>query len=294
MNRILFTVYRVVVPKPLRTVILKRNLRKKILKHFAEIPEDEINDDQKEVVNYLRNNQVSIFPYAFQDKYKTENVDVFTDPSTGMKYVLQERKRLYFKKRWNKKRIRKSYSELSREQDLKSPHRYISDDFHPGNNDVLADIGAAEGNFSLSVIEKVKKIYLFEYDREWVMALEATFAPWKEKVEIIPKYVSDIDDEMHIRMDTFIKSRNDVTFLKIDVDGSEQKVLDGCSELLKSGIPLKVALCTYHKANDEKDFRDLLVGYDFDVRESKGYMINYYDKKLKTPWLRRGLLKAVR
>jgi len=30
------------------------------------------------------------------------------------------------------------------------------------------------------------------------------------------------------------------------------------------------------------------------VTPSKGYMINYYDKKLKAPWLRRGLIRAVR
>jgi hypothetical protein len=36
-----------------------------------------------------------------------------------------------------------------REQDPDSPHRYLTDSFTIGNDDVLADIGAAEGNFSL-------------------------------------------------------------------------------------------------------------------------------------------------
>ncbi len=164
MNKILFSVYRVLVPKPLRTRILKKNLRRKILAHFADIPDDKINEDQKEVINYLMNNPVSIFPYPFQNMYLSSNVEVLSDSETGMKYVNQDGKRLYFKKRWNKKRIQKGYSELSKEQDAGSPHRYITDDFSPGSDDVLADIGAAEGNFSLSVIEKVRKVYLFEYD----------------------------------------------------------------------------------------------------------------------------------
>lgn len=294
MNKILFTVYRIVVPKPLRTIILKRNIRRKILDQYGLLPENELNGDQKEIVNYLRENQVSIFPYPFQENYRPGLVSVFTDPSTGIKYVMQDGKKLYFKKRWNEKRIRKSYSELSKEQDLKSPHRYITSGFQPGQDDVVADIGAAEGNFSLSVIDKVKKIYLFEYDREWIEALNTTFAGWKEKVEIIPRYVADFDDEKHIRLDTFFRTHNDITFMKIDVDGYEQKVMEGCRSMLESKIPLKIAICTYHKSGDENEFTGLLQNHGFRVSASSGYMINYYDRKLKAPWLRRGLLRAVR
>jgi hypothetical protein len=294
MNKFLFLVYRVAVPKPLRTRILKKNLRRKILAHFAGIPADKINEDQREVLNYLNDNPVAIFPYPFQNLYIPGNIEVFHDAGKGMKYVNQDGRRLYFKKRWNRKRIQKSYSELAREQDASSPHRYLSDDFFPGTNDVVADIGAAEGNFSLSIIDKVKKVYLFEYNREWTKALETTFAVWKDKVEIVPKYVADYDDEKHVRLDTFFRKNNDITFLKIDVDGFEQKVLDGSRSLLESKTQLKVALCTYHKNNDESDFANLLGKYGFKVSFSKGYMINYYDKKIKAPWLRRGLIKAVR
>jgi hypothetical protein len=294
MNKALFAIYRVVVPKPFRTRILKKNLRRKILAHFAEIPDDKINEDQKEVLSYLMNNPVSIFPYPFQNLYLPVNVEVLSDLETGMKYVNQDGKRLYFKKRWNIKRIQKGYCDLAKEQDVDSPHRYISDYFSPGSNDVLADIGAAEGNFSLSVIEKVRKAYLFEYDPEWIEALRKTFVPWKDKVEIVPKYVGDSDDRKHMSLDSFFENNNDVTFLKIDVEGAEQKVLNGCKSLFESKIPLKIAICTYHNNNDEKDFASQLLGYGFKVSFSKGYMINYYDKKIKAPWLRRGLIKAVR
>jgi hypothetical protein len=294
MNKVLFNIYRVLVPKPIRTIILKRTLRVRILNHYCNIPGERINDEQREVVKYLENNPVTIFPYPFQKNYSPENVEVFSDPENGMKYVIQEGKKLYFRKRWTKKRIRRSYTELSREQDVKSPHRYVTESFYPDKEDVVADIGAAEGNFSLSIIDSVKKIYLFEYDRQWISALEKTFAPWNDKVEIIPKYLADFDDENHIRFDTFIKIRPDITFLKIDVDGFEQKVLDGCRSVLESKTPLKIALCTYHRNNDETDFTKLLLKYGFKISASKGYMINYYDKKIKAPWLRRGLIRAVR
>ena len=294
MNRFLFPIYRALVPKPLRTIILKKTLRKRIRKHFADLPENEINDEQKEVLKYLENDEIKIFPYPFHNNYSPEKIEVLYDSGNGMHYVIQDGKRLYFKKRWKEKRIKRAYCDLIREQDPGSPHRYLTESFTIGNKDVLADIGAAEGNFSLAVIDKVKKIYLFEYDHEWIEALRATFAPWTDKVEIISKYVSDHNDSSHVRFDTFFENKKDITFLKIDVDGAESVVLKSCNEVFSTNEPFKIALCTYHKNNDEKDFTRLLKDYGFNVTPSKGYMIHYYDKKMKAPYLRRGLIRAVR
>jgi hypothetical protein len=294
MNKYLFPIYRILVPKPLRTIILKKSLRCKILNYFASLPENEVNDEQKEVLQYLENNEIRIFPYPFHNNYSPDKIEVIYDRDKKMRYVIQEGKRLYFKKNWNEKRIKRAYCDLIREQDLDSPHRYLTDSFRVEKDDVLADIGAAEGNFSLAVIDKVKKIYIFEYDQEWIEALRVTFAPWSEKVEIIDKYISDHDDEWHIRFDTFFNIRKEVTFLKIDVDGAESVVLKSCKEVFSGRESFKIALCTYHKNNDEEDFTFLLNGYGFTITPSKGYMINFYDKMMKAPYLRRGLIRAVR
>jgi hypothetical protein len=282
------------VPKPIRTVLLKKSLRKKIPEYFASIPKNEVNDEQKEVLQFLRKNEIRIFPYPFHADYSPDKIEVLYDPEKEMRYVLQDGKRLYFKKRWGIKKIRKSYCELMREQDINSPHRYLTDSFTTGQNDVLADIGAAEGNFSLAVIDRIRKIYIFEYDQEWIEALKATFAPWPDKVEIINKFVSDKNDNSNIRFDTFFESRKDVNFLKIDVDGAESIVLNSCDSVFKTQQSFKIALCTYHKNNDEKDFTALLKNYGFTISPSKGYMINYYDKKMKAPYLRRGLIRAIK
>jgi predicted RNA methylase len=294
MNKFLFPIYRVLVPKPLRTIILKRSLRKKITDHFASRSESDLNGDQKEVLGYLEENEVRIFPYAFHDNYSPASVEVFYDSERGMRYVMLEGKRLYFKRRWSVKRIKKAWSDLLREQDINSPHRYLTESFKAGESDVIADIGAAEGNFSLSVIENVKKVYLFEYDPEWIEALRATFANWADKVEIIGKFVSDVNDNSHVRFDTFFENKGDINFLKIDVDGAESVVLKSCEKVLGGSGSLKIALCTYHKNNDEDDFTHLLERNGFTVEPSKGYMINYYDKKIKAPYLRRGLIRAIR
>lgn len=294
MNKYLFPIYRVLVPKPLRTVLLKISLRRKILNHFASLPENEVNEEQKEVLQFIEKDEIKIFPYPFHANYSSEDIKVFFDNEHGMHYVIQEGKRLYFKRRWSEKKIKKAYCDLMREQDINSPHRYLTDSFTINKDDVLADIGAAEANFSLAVIDKVKKVYIFEYDQEWIEALRVTFAPWPDKAEIINKFVSDKDDKSNIRFDTFFKSRNEINFLKIDVDGAESMVLNSCDKVFKAAQPFKIALCTYHKNDDEKDFTQLLKNYGFSVSPSKGYMINYYDKKLKAPYLRRGLIRATR
>jgi hypothetical protein len=294
MNKFLFPVYRIMVPKPLRTILLKYSLRKKILRFYSSLPQNEVNEEQREVLSYLEHNPVIIFPYPFNNNYSPEKIEVILDSQNGMRYVLHEGKRLYFKKRWKEARIKRAYSDLLREQDQESPHRYLSESFTVGKDDVIADIGAAEGNFSLSVIEKVRKIYLFEYDRAWVEALKVTFAPWSEKVEIINKYVSDSDDESHIRFDSIYQTNRDITFIKIDVDGGESDVLNSCKKALRSGNPFKIAICTYHRTNDEKSFSLLLKNHGFSVSPSKGYMIHFYDKKMEAPYLRRGLIRAIR
>lgn len=294
MNKILFSIYRILVPKPLRTIILKKNLRKKILQYFASLPEGEVNDEQREVLKYLENNTVTIFPYPFYNNYSPELIEVFYDHGNGMHYVFLDGKRLYFRKGWSKKRIQRAFADLTREQDVNSPHRYLSDNFTVNNDDIIADIGAAEGNFSLSVIDKIKKTYLFESDYRWIEALKATFAPYSAKVEIINKRVADYDDKNNIRFDTFYNTRRGITILKIDVDGAEKSVLSSCRAILSGKVQLKIALCTYHKNNDEEDFTMLLKDYGFKISYSKGYMIHYYDKKIKAPWLRRGLIRAVK
>jgi hypothetical protein len=106
--------------------------------------------------------------------------------------------------------------------------------------------------------------------------------------------VADINDDRHITLDTLLNTRNDITFLKIDVDGNEQKLFDGASSLLSGNISMKIAVCTYHRGNDEKDFTLLLEKNGYRIKSSRGYMIHYYDKKLAAPYLRRGLIRAVR
>ncbi|MES2427312.1 MAG: FkbM family methyltransferase [Bacteroidota bacterium] len=270
-------------------------LRKKILRYFSELPKEKITDEQLQVIDYLKNNKVCTFPYDYQFTYNPEDIKVYKDNTLNMNYVLLDNKRLYFKRSWDQSMIKSYYNLLLIEQDIRSPHLYLTDNFYVGDDSIIADIGVAEGNFSLSVIEKAKKIYLFETNEEWIEALEATFAPWKSKVNIINKYVSDKNDSENVSLDFFLKDKERVDFLKIDVDGAEEVVLKGCENLLKNEKGVKVALCTYHQQNDEKHFAELLNNIGFSVSPSNGYMIFYnHGFNLEPPYLRRGLIRATK
>ena len=177
------------------------------------------------------------------------------------------------------------------EQDRESPHRYLSDDFDVGEEDIVVDVGAAEGNFSIDIIDKVKKIYLFEADPLWLRALEATFEPWKDKIEIIPKMVSGKSTAQTVALDQYFRDRKPFDFIKIDVDGDEKEVVDGMKGLLENKKIKKIALCTYHRQQDAGIFSKMLGNYGYDIRFSKGYMI--FRKRIEKPYLRKGVLKAI-
>jgi hypothetical protein len=87
--------------------LYKSDQRKKaIIKCLKDIPKDEITDEQKEVLAYLKHHRLAYFPYLFTQKYKSQNVVVYTDDKINMKYVLQDNKRLYFKRDWDEVKIR--------------------------------------------------------------------------------------------------------------------------------------------------------------------------------------------
>ncbi len=242
------------------------------------------------MINYLKKHRVSAFPYDFTKKYRPADIPLWKDNETGLSYTLYQGKRLYYKDSRNRHAAAKYFNSLLMEQDPDSPHRYLDEHFRVDPGDVVVDIGAAEGNFSIDIIEKVKKVYLFEADPLWLKALHTTFAPWKEKVEIIPKMVSARSGDTAVSLDDFFRNREPLDFIKIDVDGAEKQVIDGMKDLLANKKIKKIALCTYHRQQDADIFSRLLKEYGYGIRFSKGYMI--FRKRIEAPYLRRGVLKA--
>jgi hypothetical protein len=247
----------------------------------------------KAAVAYLKNHPLSVFPDSFTDKYNFNDVEVFKDPSKGLLWVKHEGHRLYFKRSYNSTTVKLLYNGLLAEQDPESPHRYTAKGFELKEGDVLLDVGSAEGIFTLSNIAVLKKAYLFEREPEWVEALEATFGPWKDKVEIVSKFVSDVNDAENICIDTFLEEKQYApTMVKIDVEGAEERVLKGMERTIKQHHP-DIALCTYHKQHDFNKFNAYLKERDYATSTTKGLMFFLSaEETLSPPFFRKGLVRA--
>jgi len=291
MNNFTIQLYRITVPKYFRRKIQAKKLPRSIFDYYKKHPED-LSPEIESILNYLKKNPIAIFPYSFQDQYHPDIVKVFYDKTKGLRYVLMDGKKLYFKKRWSTKRIKKAYSILLKEQDIQSPHRYLNEQFQFNEGDVLVDAGTAEGNFALSLVEKASKLILFEPDKEWIEPLQATFEPWKEKVTIINKFVADTANSKQITLDNIISPIETEIFLKANVEGAELKLLKGATKLLSQQKPFKIAICTYHKEQDEKEISKFLSEYNFKISFSEGYMLPIFDKKMRPPFFRHGLIRA--
>jgi precorrin-6B methylase 2 len=248
----------------------------------------------REIYTYLEKNKFSVFPYEWTKKYTMGGgITVYADELCGMNYVIHNNKRLYFKRGLDENAVRNYYNGLLIEQDMDSPHRYESGDFRVENGDVVVDIGAAEGNFALDVVERAGTVYLFEADAAWLPALEKTFEPWIEKVIIVNKFVSDTNDENTIRLDDYFAGK-EVDFIKVDVEGAEARILKGAENLLRNSGHIKAAVCTYHRQHDAEEFEQTLKSMNFSTEFSRGYMIYHYDKFFRHPYLRRGLIRGVK
>lgn len=255
-----------------------------------------LNWEEIEVLDFLRENPLHIFPYYFPEKYSPEHIRIEKDEAKGLLFTYWEGKKLFYKNGHQIKKAQVYFNSLLLEQDKDSPHRYLTSAFDVKPGDVIVDVGAAEGNFSLSVVEKAGHIYLFEVEKDWIKALEATFEPWKDKVHIVQKYVSDIDNEQCIKLDTFFAENQQVNFIKADVEGAEAQVINGAQALIKAQNDLRIAVCTYHRQSDAHRLDDLLKSLDFQNHFSDKYMIFHYGSSnvVEAPYLRRAVLRAVK
>ena len=238
---------------------------------------------------------LGVFPYPWVNIKEAPSIKVFHDNEKKLPYVLLDEKKLYYPNDLTDDDIKNSYYFVQKiEQHALSPHRYLTPDFNVSEYDIVVDCGVAEGNFSLAIVEQVKKIYLFEPEERWMEPLKATFTPWKNKIVIVQKYLSDISNENTVTLDEYFVGKESPTFCKIDVEGYEERVLNGSKRLLSSGKLKKIVTCTYHYADAEEKLGKILRSYDYITTPSSGYMLFSMFDELKPPYFRRGLLRCVK
>lgn len=231
--------------------------------------------------------------YAYNSAKQNEIREAFYDEKKDLYYVLFEEKRLYLAREYAFTIIngKKYVSDLWQEQDRNSPHLYEENEITVEEGDVLVDAGVCEGNFSLHNIDKVSKLYLIESDSGWIEALKATFEPYKDKVVLCNKFLSNQDTDKTVTLNSLIKEP--VNFIKMDIEGEEVNALKGSDKIFASSDHIKCAICSYHRHGDEEKIKAILQEYGLKTVTSKGYMLFLYDDEIwRNPELRRGIVRG--
>lgn len=284
--------------KDLRQSILQ--CKKQIICNYYSIhPTEAIT--YKEELNYL-NSVDFIDPFPYPTIKQCQKVNVAFDSHKNKVFVNHNGKKLYLPKGWSKEAAIKYYLRFIERENIlggdfttKSPHQYQSNLVHVEKGDIVIDAGAAEGLFALDNVEKAKFIYLLEVEPEWIEALKASFEPYKEKVQIVPKFLSNIDSENNITLSSLLEGKkHESIFIKMDIEGVEEDVLSSNEKFLDSENTIKISCCTYHCKEHATTIPALLNKHNFKTEMSDGFMVFYWDPNLNAPYFRKGLVRAIR
>jgi hypothetical protein len=269
---------------------VNKERRKKILRQFNK-SKGNLPNEIVEAIQYLRKNRFTPLPYKWSLKYENLIPEIYFDSDTSFYFIIFEGKKLYFPRKYTKSQVLWTTRGILKEQDTNSAHLYLTEKFQIENDSILIDAGVAEGSFSLSAIEKVKKLYLIECEPDWLEALELTFKPWKNKVEIIGKYLSDSVSDNSISIDGLVKAqKNEKYFFKFDVEGYEKQALEGMKVFFSEAANLKMSVATYHRVNDATQINEILTDKGLKCHFSDSYLI-FVDEN-ENPSFRKAIIRA--
>ncbi len=200
---------------------------------------------------------------------------------------------------WPKKCRIEGISQIASETfDRKDWHYYQKDHTEVSPNDIILDVGAAEGLFALSVIDRCKQIILIEPNDYFVKALKLTFQQYQDKVEIHSVAVGDRVGEIVFDQDSLsgkvdreslsgslkrittidhLLSDVRITYLKADLEGYELEMLKGATATIRRDRP-KIAITCYHTENDAREIIDQIKSI---VPEYRHYVKGIYQDKGK-------------
>lgn len=150
----------------------------------------------------------------------------------------------------------------------------------PKQNDIVIDGGACYGDSALFFIDKMKglgEIYAFEFVDKNLEILENNLElnpHYKDSIHIVKHAISDQKEDLYVKynasasvcskentnygqkvtsisIDEFVHQYNlkKIDFIKLDIEGYEQKAIQGAKETINKFKP-KLAICLYHNKED--------------------------------------------
>ena len=256
--------------------------------------EDSLDPIIQDTLEYWKTHDISVYNQHVKEgtSYK-----VFFDedlPYINFKTVSGKTHKMYFpKSEFSQPNDDNYISNLLTEQQPTSPHLYIKGTHKINAGDIVIDAGVSQGNFALRYIDLCSKMYLFEPAEDWQEPLHRTFKDFGDKVEIIPKFVSNITDGENITIDDALPDlRGENIFLKMDVEGAEPLALQGAKRILTNN-KVRASVCTYHFAEDLVKVKSIFQDYGFKTSTSAGYMVFLWDPNIwNTADFRKGIVYA--
>lgn len=262
---------------------------------------DSSDPDIMLAVDYLKRTNSLNEIISYEQNKSIEKVEALFDKKAKLPYIVHKGKKLYFPHSYSIEKAINFYRYSIEWEDIlgegyrdRTPHQYQSERFHVNNNDILIDAGVAEGLFSLEMIDKVKKIYLIECDPKWWKPLEHTFEPWKNKVILVKKYLSNKDDKENISLQTLLEQeQGESIFVKLDIEGFEVNVIHNAKETMSNwNYPLTLTCCTYHRETDCATIQTFFDEIGFNSELSNGYMLTNMNNENGIYSLRHGVIRA--
>ena len=253
----------------------------------------------QETLEYWKTHELSVYNQHIDDRRGIFD-KVFFDADCDLPYIYfrtigGDFRKMYYPRngKFSFYNGEKFVMNLMSEQLPTSPHLYIKDEHKVNEGDIVIDAGVCEGNFALRYVDICSKMYLFEADSHWLEPLTQTFKDYRDKVEIIPRFLSNVTDNRNITIDDALpdlKDRN--IFLKMDIEGFEPFALRGAKKILTNNR-VKASICAYHRANDLVKIKSILQQYGYKTSTSAGWMIFIYDPKIfDTADFRKGVVYA--
>lgn len=253
------------------------------------------------------NRRFKIFYYwLFKDKYNIKITDLYKFlrkpkvQSVALKFIkhlsyLDDfievsfntiRDKLYWPRNYD---LCNLYQVIAETFDVNDWHYYEYKTTTVSNDDIVVDCGAGEGLWSLSVIERCKKVIIIEPNDIFYCALEKTFRKYiPQKAELFKFAVGDKDSVVKLSdhslsssiikvgegdaemttLDNLLynKERERIAYVKADLEGYELKMLKGASCIIKDYRP-KIAITCYHQENNYREIikfvRELVPEYKY-------------------------------
>ena len=271
-----------------------------LLKQLMILKYEDFDDAAiKETLEYWKTHELSVFNQHLDGK-KSELHRVFYDSECDLHYVQFKTtggkwRKMYYPRDENFfiHDGEKFVNGLMDEQMPTSPHLYIKGEHKVNAGDIVIDAGVCEGNFSLRYVDICAKMYLFEPDKRWLEPLNQTFKNYRDKVEIIPRFLANVTTDKTITIDDALPDlHGEKIFLKMDIEGAEPLALRGAEKFLTNN-KVKASICSYHNADDLVKIKAILQKYGYQTSTSAGWMVFTLDPRIfDTADFRKGIVYA--